>query len=107
MDQEVVESDRGEVVGERLLRHPGVARGQLGLQHRDVARRPLHRGHDAASTSGASSGRPRLRRARLSQETPHAPTTYDGDLVSQDELETAHCWEPEDRVPGRPEMTDF
>jgi len=43
----------------------------------------------------------------LSQETPHAPTTYDGDLVSQDELETAHCGEPEDRVPGRPEMTDF
>ena len=24
---------------------------------------------------------------------------------SQQELEAAHCWEPEDRVPGRPEMT--
>jgi hypothetical protein len=26
---------------------------------------------------------------------------------SKQELETAHCWEAEDRVPGRPEMTDF
>ena len=26
---------------------------------------------------------------------------------SREELEAAHCWEPGDRVPGRPEMTDF
>jgi hypothetical protein len=26
---------------------------------------------------------------------------------SRDELEAAHCWEPDDRVPGRPEMTAF
>ena len=26
---------------------------------------------------------------------------------TQTELEAAHCWEAEDRVPGRPEMTDF
>jgi hypothetical protein len=30
-----------------------------------------------------------------------------GDDPSQKELETAHCWEAVDRVPGRPEMTDF
>ena len=29
------------------------------------------------------------------------------DAPSQEELEAAHCWEAEDRVPGRPEMTDF
>jgi hypothetical protein len=28
-------------------------------------------------------------------------------LPSREELEAAHCWEAEDRVPGRPEMTDF
>jgi hypothetical protein len=27
--------------------------------------------------------------------------------LSQEDLEAAHCWEPEDRVPGRPEMTEF
>ena len=27
--------------------------------------------------------------------------------LSQEELEAAHCWEPGDRVPGRPEMTEF
>ena len=26
---------------------------------------------------------------------------------SQEELEALHCWDAEDRVPGRPEMTDF
>ena len=26
---------------------------------------------------------------------------------TQEQLEAAHCWEAEDRVPGRPEMTDF
>jgi hypothetical protein len=26
---------------------------------------------------------------------------------SQQELETAHCWEADDRVPGRPAMTDY
>jgi hypothetical protein len=26
---------------------------------------------------------------------------------SRQELEAAHCWEPDDRVPGRPEMTAF
>jgi hypothetical protein len=26
---------------------------------------------------------------------------------SQQELEAAHCWEPDDRVPGRPQMTSF
>jgi hypothetical protein len=29
------------------------------------------------------------------------------DPLSQQELEAAHCWEAEDRVPGRPEMTAF
>jgi hypothetical protein len=28
-------------------------------------------------------------------------------VPSQQELEAAHCWEPDDRVPGRPEMTAF
>ena len=28
-------------------------------------------------------------------------------VPSQEELEAAYCWEPEDRVPGRPEMTGF
>jgi hypothetical protein len=27
--------------------------------------------------------------------------------VSRQQLEAAHCWEEEDRVPGRPEMTEF
>lgn len=27
--------------------------------------------------------------------------------MSRPELEAAHCWEAEDRVPGRPEMTEF
>src|ERR671937_2338039 len=26
---------------------------------------------------------------------------------SRQELEAAHCWEADDRVPGRPEMTEF
>src|SRR5437764_3072021 len=26
---------------------------------------------------------------------------------SKQELEAAHCWEADDRVPGRPHMTDF
>jgi hypothetical protein len=30
----------------------------------------------------------------------------DGDL-SKEELEAAHCWEADDRVPRRPDMTDF
>jgi hypothetical protein len=29
------------------------------------------------------------------------------EALSEQELETAHCWEAEDRVPGRPEMTAF
>lgn len=29
------------------------------------------------------------------------------EVPSQQELEALHCWEPEDRVPGRPEMTEF
>jgi hypothetical protein len=29
------------------------------------------------------------------------------DEPSRQELETAHCWEPDDRVPGRPQMTAF
>jgi len=29
------------------------------------------------------------------------------DAPSKEELEAAHCWEEVDRVPGRPEMTDF
>jgi hypothetical protein len=29
------------------------------------------------------------------------------DDLSRQELEAAHCWEADDRVPGRPEMTDF
>jgi hypothetical protein len=36
--------------------------------------------------------------------------TYDVNVVAtltQQELEAAHCWEAEDRVPGRPEMTEF
>jgi PD-(D/E)XK nuclease superfamily protein len=27
--------------------------------------------------------------------------------LGKEELEALHCWEPEDRVPGRPQMTDF
>jgi PD-(D/E)XK nuclease superfamily protein len=27
--------------------------------------------------------------------------------LSKDELEAAHCWEASDRIPGRPEMTEF
>jgi hypothetical protein len=27
--------------------------------------------------------------------------------LSEEELEAAHCWEADDRVPGRPEMTEF
>jgi hypothetical protein len=30
-----------------------------------------------------------------------------GKVLSPDELEAAHCWEADDRVPGRPEMTEF
>jgi hypothetical protein len=30
-----------------------------------------------------------------------------GEALSQEELEAEHCWEPGDRVPGRPEMTEF
>lgn len=29
------------------------------------------------------------------------------EFPSQEELEARHCWEAEDRVPGRPEMTEF
>jgi hypothetical protein len=28
-------------------------------------------------------------------------------VLSKEELEAAHCWEADDRVPGRPEMTEF
>jgi PD-(D/E)XK nuclease superfamily len=30
-----------------------------------------------------------------------------GEALSQEELEAAHCWEADDRVPGRPGMTAF
>jgi PD-(D/E)XK nuclease superfamily protein len=30
-----------------------------------------------------------------------------GEVLSKKELEAAHCWEADDRVPRRPEMTDF
>ena len=30
-----------------------------------------------------------------------------GDAPSRQELEAAHCWENDDRVPGRPAMTEF
>jgi hypothetical protein len=30
-----------------------------------------------------------------------------GDGLSQEKLEAAHCWEADDRIPGRPEMTEF
>jgi len=36
--------------------------------------------------------------------------TYDrdmGEAPSKEELEAAHCWEADDRVPRRPEMTEF
>src|SRR6188472_2427795 len=29
------------------------------------------------------------------------------EALSQEELEALRCWEPEDRVPGRPAMTEF
>ena len=38
------------------------------------------------------------------------PIVYDANMsaaLSQAELEAAHCWEADDRVPGRPEMTEF
>jgi PD-(D/E)XK nuclease superfamily protein len=41
---------------------------------------------------------------------PAFAATYDvdvGKVLSQEELEAAHCWEAEDRVPRRPEMTEF
>ncbi|MEX2274680.1 MAG: hypothetical protein WEA10_03805 [Actinomycetota bacterium] len=30
-----------------------------------------------------------------------------GEELSRQELEVAHCWQPDDRVPGRPQMTEF
>ena len=30
-----------------------------------------------------------------------------GEVLSKDKLEAAHCWEADDRVPRRPEMTEF
>ena len=37
-----------------------------------------------------------------------APYDLDmGEALSRQELEAIHCWEADDRVPGRPEMTDF
>jgi hypothetical protein len=30
-----------------------------------------------------------------------------GEALSREELEAAHCWEQDDRVPGSPEVTDF
>jgi hypothetical protein len=39
-----------------------------------------------------------------------AAATYDVDVdevLSKEELEAAHCWEAEDHVPRRPELTDF
>jgi len=30
-----------------------------------------------------------------------------GEVLSKEELEAAHCWEADDRVPRRPEMTEF
>src|SRR5712691_11563931 len=29
------------------------------------------------------------------------------EVLSKEMLEAAHCWEADDRVPGRPEMTEF
>jgi PD-(D/E)XK nuclease superfamily protein len=48
-----------------------------------------------------------LIRRRLSR---HLRPPYDldvGDVLSEEELEAAHCWEADDRVPRRPEMTEF
>ena len=45
--------------------------------------------------------RPRLRSLAV---------TYDvhvGKVLSKEQLEAAHCWEADDRVPQRPEMTEF
>src|SRR5256885_1824870 len=39
-----------------------------------------------------------------------AAATYDvdvGEVLSEEELEAAHCREADDRVPRRPEMTEF
>jgi hypothetical protein len=39
-----------------------------------------------------------------------AATTYDVavvEVLSKEELEAAHCWEADDRVPGRPDLTAF
>src|SRR2546426_5418659 len=30
-----------------------------------------------------------------------------GEALSKQELEAVHCWEADDRVPGRPELTAF
>jgi hypothetical protein len=35
------------------------------------------------------------------------PANDIGQALSRQELEAVHCWEEDDRVPGRPEMTDF
>src|SRR6266516_4005314 len=50
-----------------------------------------------------------MRRA-LASPVPPAAATYDvdvGEVLSRGELEAAHCWEADDRVPRRPEMTEF
>jgi hypothetical protein len=46
----------------------------------------------------------------LGRQSPPPAATYDVDVrevLSQEELEAARCWEADDRVPRRPEMTEF
>jgi hypothetical protein len=76
-------------------------------------------GKRARAAPGCAEGESRSRRRieeSLRAPRPPSPitgdevTAYDlavGEALSKQELEAAHCWEADDRVPGRPEMTDF
>ena len=44
---------------------------------------------------------------RRPQRTGRAYDPEMGDGPSREELEAVHCWETDDRVPGRPAMTEF
>jgi hypothetical protein len=56
------------------------------------------------------SGQPGGGSSPLSPTLAFAGVTYDvhvGKVLSKEQLEAAHCWEADDRVPQRPEMTEF
>jgi PD-(D/E)XK nuclease superfamily protein len=58
----------------------------------------------------ASSSNRTLRRFRRRLHSRSLAATYDvavAEVLSKEELEAAHCWEADDRVPRRPELTAF